>query len=75
MVMADVSAPGGVQLQDGFSECGDVTMPALFALSYVDQADQDAVYRQLKAMPARTGVPPLRRWTWLRTAAPGALDD
>ena len=59
MVMADVSAPSGVQLQDGFSECGDVTMPALFALSYVDQADQDAVLRQLKAMPARTGVPPL----------------
>jgi hypothetical protein len=33
-------------------------MPALFALSYVDQADQDAVLRQLKAMPARTGLPP-----------------
>jgi hypothetical protein len=28
-------------------------MPALVALSHVDQADQDAVHRQLKAMPAK----------------------
>ena len=52
--LVDLSGPAEFNGMSIASDASNVTMPAIFAFSHVDQADLDAVRAQLKAMPSKT---------------------
>ena len=51
--IVDLSGPAEFNSMTVSADAPNVTMPALFAFSHADQADLDAVRRQLKAMPSK----------------------